>query len=94
MKAAELLFRHKVLGFLKDEELVTEERIELLLSWRHSGFSVDSSVKVDAQDTKALERVARYILRPPLSLERLHWDEGCDEVCYVAKHTSGQAQRP
>jgi hypothetical protein len=90
MKAAELLFRHKVLGFLKDEELVTEERIELLLSWRHSGFSVDSSVKVDAQDTKALERVARYILRPPLSLERLHWDEGCDEVCYAAKHTSAQ----
>ena len=91
MRAAELLFRHKILAFLKAEDLISEERIELLLSWRHSGFSVDSSVKVDAQDTKALERVARYIMRPPLSLERLHWDEGCDEVSYATKQGSSQA---
>jgi hypothetical protein len=91
MEAAELLFRHKILAFLKAEDLISEERIELLLSWRHSGFSVDSSVKVDAQDNKALERVARYIMRPPLSLERLHWDEGCDEVLYSAKQSTLQA---
>jgi len=45
--AAERLFRHKVLSFLKEEGLISEERIELLLSWRHSGFSVDMSVKVE-----------------------------------------------
>ncbi len=30
--AAELLFRHKILAFLKDEELISDDRIELLLS--------------------------------------------------------------
>ena len=36
-KAAELLFRTKVLDFLKAEGLLTEQRIELLDSWQHSG---------------------------------------------------------
>ena len=36
-KAAELLFRHKVIVFLRNEELLSEERIELLLSWQNSG---------------------------------------------------------
>ena len=81
--ATERLFRHKVLSFLKQEGLISEERIELLLSWRHSGFSVDMSVKVEPEDEKAVERVARYILRPPLSLERLTWDG--QEVRYQGK---------
>ena len=81
--AAERLFRHKVLSFLKQEGLLSEERIELLLSWRHSGFSVDMSVKVEPEDENAVERVARYILRPPLSLERLTWNG--QEVRYRGK---------
>jgi hypothetical protein len=36
--AAEKLFRHKVIAMLREEGLLTEERIELLMSWRHSGF--------------------------------------------------------
>jgi hypothetical protein len=36
--SAELLFRHKVIAFLRDEELLSEERIELLLSWQNTGF--------------------------------------------------------
>ncbi|MCP4304206.1 MAG: hypothetical protein GY788_04845 [bacterium] len=35
-KAAELLFRSKVIAFLKAEELLSNERIEMLLSWNHS----------------------------------------------------------
>jgi len=33
--AAEPLFRHKVLSFLKDEGLLSDERAALLLSWQH-----------------------------------------------------------
>ena len=36
-KAAERFFRHKVIAFLRDEELLSEERIELLLSGRTPG---------------------------------------------------------
>jgi hypothetical protein len=40
---AELLFRHKVLGLLRDRELITpkgQDRIDLLPPWRNSGFGV------------------------------------------------------
>jgi hypothetical protein len=90
--AAEKLFRHKVLKLLQAEGLIADERIELLLSWRHSGFSVDASVRVEPEDSAAVTRVSRYILRPPLSLGRMSWQGGegedVDEVAYRAKDGS------
>ena len=89
--AAERLFRHKVLSFLRAEGLLSDERTELLLSWHHhTGFSVDSSVKVEPEDGAGLERLARYIMRPPLSLERMRWTEGAREVAYTLKPKEGQ----
>ncbi|MGH9322205.1 MAG: transposase [Vicinamibacteria bacterium] len=35
---AELVFRHKLLGLLRNRDLITQERIDLLLSWRNSGL--------------------------------------------------------
>ncbi len=71
--SAELLFRHKVMRLLQDEGLLSEERTELLLSWRHTGFSVHNQVRVEPEDQPAEERLARYIMRPPISLERMRW---------------------
>ena len=46
--------------------------MQLLLSWRHrTGFSADASVKVEPEDEVAMKRLARYILRPPVSLHLL-----------------------
>ena len=72
--SAELLFRHKVIAFLRDEQLLSEQRIELLLSWQNTGFSVHNSVTVGPEDAAGSERLARYLLRPPLCLERMSWD--------------------
>ena len=58
--------------------------LELLLSWRHTGFSVHNRVRVEPEDGPAVERLARYIMRPPISLERMHWSGG-DEVLYRPK---------
>jgi len=66
--AAELLFRHKVMSLLQGEGLLSEERTRLLLSWRHTGFSVQNRVRVEPEDGAAVERLARYIMRPPISL--------------------------
>ena len=83
-KAAELLYRDKVLALLDQEDLISEERKELLMSWKNTGFSVHNSVTVDPQDPKGAERLARYLMRPPLSLERMSFDEqGC--VLYQPK---------
>jgi len=82
--SAELLFRHKVMRLLQDEGLLSEERSEPLLSWRHTGFSVHNRVYVESEDQPAVERLARYIMRPPISLERMRWD-GVGEVRYRRK---------
>jgi hypothetical protein len=89
-RAAELVFRHKVMSLLQGEGLLSEERTRLLLSWRHTGFSVHNRVRVEPEDGAAVERLARYIMRPPISLERLEclerleWD-GSGVVRYHAK---------
>jgi len=72
---------------------LSEERTELLLSWRHSGFSVHTGVRVEPEDSAAVERLARYILRPPISLERMRWS-GEGEVGYRRKggHDGGPAE--
>jgi hypothetical protein len=80
--AAVELFRYKVFRFLAREGLVTPERIELLLSWRHSGFSVHTTVTVAPDDGAGLERLARYLLRAPVSLDSLAFDEEAGLASY------------
>ncbi len=92
--AAELLFRHKVMRLLQDVGLLTEERTGLLLSWRHTGFSVHNRVRVEPEDGPAVERLARYIMRPPISLERIRWG-GDGELFYQPKGGhDGRAWQP
>ncbi len=83
--AAEALFRHKVLRLLQREGLLDEDRTRLLLSWRHSGFSVHNSVTVPAGDRRALEALARYCLRNPVSLARLRWTPGSETATYLPR---------
>ena len=55
--AAEKLFRIKIFHLLKSKGLLSDERIELLDSFRHSGFSVDASPTLWPQGTQGLERL-------------------------------------
>ncbi|MDG0027906.1 transposase, partial [Trinickia sp. Y13] len=41
-----------------------------MLGYKHSGFSVDAGVCIEAHDRAALERLLRYCARPPFSMER------------------------
>ncbi len=82
---AEYILRHKVMLFLKDDGLLSEEGAELLLSWRRSGFSVHNNETASAADQGGLERLARYLMQPPLSLERLHLDDNAQSETYSVK---------
>jgi hypothetical protein len=82
--SAELLFRHKVMRLLQGEGYLSEEGTALLLSWRHTGFSVHNRMRVEPEDQSAVERLARYIMRPPISLKRMRWN-GDGEVRYRRK---------
>ncbi len=48
-----------------------------------------TSVTVPPDDREGLERLARYLLRPPVSLERLHVDEHAQAIAYAARCKSG-----
>ena len=90
-ETAERVFRAKVLAFLKDEGLLSEERERILLSWnQRTGFSVHNRVTVEPEDGDAVERLARYLVRPPVSLQRMRWDEGSNEVVYTRKAQDGR----
>ena len=84
-RPAETLFRHKVIRLLQREGLLDEDRTRLLLSWHHTGFSVHNSVTVPAGDGRALEALARYCLRNPVSLTRLRWDPGSETATYLLR---------
>jgi hypothetical protein len=93
-EGAALVFRHKVFAFLQREGLLSEERTRLLLSWRHSGFSVHTSVTVPPDDRDGLERLARYLLRAPVSLDRLRVEEGSQAIAYAGRRRAGHEPHP
>jgi hypothetical protein len=82
---AELLFRHKILRLLRDRELISQERIDLLLSWRNSGFSVHNRTTVYPDDTEGLHRLACYLMRAPVNLSRLRFDRDSGLLLYQPK---------
>ncbi len=45
-------------------------------------IDIDDGVRFEPEDRKSIEKVARYIIRPPLSLERLRYPDGDDQVVY------------
>jgi hypothetical protein len=90
--AAERVFRSKVLSLLTGEGLLSEERALIMMGWNHnSGFSVDDSVRFEPEDRKSMEKVARYLLRPPLSLERMNYSDGDGQVVYRRKGRDGRS---
>jgi hypothetical protein len=75
-------FRRRVIALFLRKNLITESFSEMLLSWRHSGFSVNNSVRMAGDDHKARVSLAQYIARAPLSLEKLHYDRQDGKAFY------------
>ena len=73
------------LGLLRLRGLLSQERIELLLSWRRSGFSVHNRVYAHPGDGRDFEALVRYMMRSPVSLTRLRFTQGAKEVVYTRK---------
>jgi hypothetical protein len=65
------LWEEAVFALLIKEDRISQEVVDQMLIWRHSGFSVDKSVRLDAGDTAAIERLTQYMIRCPFSLDRV-----------------------
>ncbi|MGB6850023.1 MAG: hypothetical protein WBG05_17640 [Thermoanaerobaculia bacterium] len=70
---------------LVNKGLIAEETVRNLLAWRHSGFSVHGAVRV--KDRQGAARLGRYMIRCPLALNRLSWNEDTAQVGYTARPT-------
>ena len=71
----EKIFQEKMLKMMLKKKKLDKERFQLLTSWEHSGFHIDSSRRFLEGDRAGLEAVLQYLERPPVSLERLSYKD-------------------
>lgn len=69
--------------------LLTPERIKLMKSWEHSGFNVNASVRIGADDATGRENLARYLIRAPFSMNNIRHDAAAGSVIYKTKMVPG-----
>jgi Putative transposase len=59
------LLEQEVCALLLAEGKITEEVVQNIRSWKHSGFSVDQSGRLEAGDQQGIQRLIQYFLRCP-----------------------------
>ncbi len=79
--------RRRILRAFVRCELIERADAKEMLTYQHSGFSLDAGVCIEAHDRAALERLLRYCARPPLAMDRLR-KEGATLVYRCAKQHS------
>ena len=87
---AQASLRRRILRAFVGRGLLESCDAKDMLAYRHSGFSVDAGVCIQAHDRAALERLLRYCARPPFAMARLR-KEGAALVYRCAKQHSEPA---
>ena len=67
------LFERKLLDLLVKHGRVSERLRDDMLTWKHTGFSVDGSAKIHKDDREGLRRLVRYMARPVVSVRYYGW---------------------
>ncbi len=77
------LWRHALLGRLRAAGALADWHVARLLSWRHSGFTLDAGeAPIAADDAAGRRRLAEYLLRAPFSLEKITYNPATGSVLY------------
>jgi len=84
----EELFRHRVFKMFMKKGLLNAERVKLMESWEHSGFNIDASVRIGADDATGRENLARYLIRVPFSAKKIAYNVAESTVICVMKIVS------
>jgi len=85
------VFRRRVIKLFVDRGLLCRYsaacRFALkILSWQHSGFSVDNSVSIPASSRKARVNLSQYIIRHPVSLQKILYARSNGTIIYTTKY--------
>jgi len=73
------------------KEKIEPEVVENMRGWEHSGFSVDQSVFLPADDQAGIERLIQYMTRCPFSLSRLVKVSDTGQIVYQAEKQACRA---
>ena len=73
------------------EGKIEPEVVENMRTWPHSGFSVDQSVFLPADDLAGIQRLMQYMTRCPFSLSRLIKVTESGQVVYKAEKDACRA---
>jgi hypothetical protein len=79
------LFREQLLARLVERRAISEVLVARLTSWRHPGFSAFIGRPIAPEDKAAIEDIAAYLVKPPVSLEKLVYLDGEKAVLYRSK---------
>ena len=72
IQTVQVRVRQRMLRWFARQNYLDKEDAKDMAEWRSGGgFSVDASVRIEADDRAGLERLLRYCARPPFALERL-----------------------
>ena len=82
------IWRGKVFDLLFDKGLLSLDTIESMMGWKHSGFNIDISVRIEKDDHEDLLRLIEYISRCPFSLARMVKLTDDGKVMYRASHAN------
>ena len=91
----EKLFSENIFQALLARELISQEVVDSMKSWPHSGFNVYAAEAISGQDERACLFLARYLKKAPVAAERVSVDESGVEpvVVYRASGDSGDERR-
>lgn len=78
------VLRRRVIGWLLRKGKLSEELAGSLLSWEHSGFSLDATRRVAAGSRDRLEDLLLYMSRHPFVAGGIHYDAVSGTVHYQA----------
>jgi len=81
----EEVFRIEVFKMLKREGKINDAIIENMYSWNHSGFHVYCGESIWPSDKEGMERLAQYIVRAPISQERMTYVPEYETKDHTAK---------
>jgi hypothetical protein len=92
LKPLEELFRAKIINHLVKSKLLPPERVQVLYSWKHSGFNVHHGQSVPPEAKADLEGLAQYILRNPFSVEKMTIESDGHDHLPLAPQRQNQPQ--
>src|SRR5262245_50618838 len=80
------MWEQAAFDLLLSEGKITEEVVAYIRIWRHSGFSVDQSVRIETEDSDGLQKLVEYFLRCPFSQARMIEVTSEGQVLYKTEH--------